>query len=40
LDADPLRRADDSIGATISAAMEKKSGAEIVAMKPPGSKFV
>ena len=32
LDADPLRRAVDTIGATISAAMEGKKGAEVVAL--------
>ncbi len=32
LDADPLRRAVDTIGATIAAAMEGKRGAEVVAL--------
>ncbi len=35
LDADPLRRAVDTIGATISAAMEGKKGAEVVALPRP-----
>jgi integrase len=33
LDADPLRRAADTIGATISAAMDSKSGAEVAHLK-------
>jgi integrase len=33
LDADPLRRAANTIGATIAAAMEKKDGGEVVDMK-------
>jgi integrase len=36
LDADPLRRASESIGATISAAMEGKRGAEVAPLKPRG----
>jgi integrase len=36
LDADPMRRAVETIGATISAAMEGKRGAEIVPLKPDG----
>jgi len=35
LQADPLRRAADTIGATISAAMEGKRGLEIVPLKQP-----
>jgi integrase len=35
LQADPLRRAADTIGATISAAMEGKQAAEIVPLKQP-----
>jgi integrase len=35
LDADPMRRAVDSIGATISAAMEKKAGGTVVPMRKP-----
>jgi integrase len=34
LDADPMRRAVETIGATISAAMERKSGASIAPLKP------
>jgi integrase len=33
--ADPMRRAVETIGATIAAAMEGKRGAEIVQLKPP-----
>jgi integrase len=36
LDADPLRRAVESIGAGITAAMERKKGAEIAPLKPVG----
>jgi integrase len=39
LDADPMRRAVETIGATISAAMDGKSGAEIVCLKPTGGKL-
>ena len=39
LDADPMRRAVETIGATISAAMDGKSGAEIVPLKPTGGKL-
>ena len=39
LDADPMRRAVETIGATISAAMDGKSGAEIVSLKPTGGKL-
>jgi integrase len=38
LDADPLRRAVDTIGATISAAMESKKGADVVALPVSGVK--
>jgi integrase len=38
LDADPLRRAVDTIGATISAAMDGKKGADVVSLKKPGGK--
>jgi hypothetical protein len=38
LDADPLHRAADSIGATISAAMEGKRGAEIARLKSRGAR--
>jgi integrase len=38
LDADPLRRAAETIGATISAAMEGKSSAKIVPLKVVGDK--
>jgi integrase len=34
LDADPMRRAVETIGATITAAMEGKSGATIAPLKP------
>jgi integrase len=34
LDADPLRRAADTIGATIAAAMEGSKSAQIVELKP------
>ncbi|MGJ0454164.1 MAG: tyrosine-type recombinase/integrase [Methylocystis sp.] len=37
LDADPLRRAVDTIGATISAAMEGKMGGDVVVLKKPHS---
>jgi hypothetical protein len=33
LDADPLRRAVDTIGATISAAMNRNEGAEVVPLR-------
>jgi hypothetical protein len=36
LDADPLRPAAESIGARITAAMERKKGAEIAPLKPVG----
>jgi integrase len=36
LDADPLRRAADTIGAVIDAAMNRKAGGEVVPMKRPG----
>ena len=36
LDADPLRRAVDTIGATISAAMDGKTGAEVAPLKKAG----
>lgn len=36
LDADPLRRAADTIGAVIDAAMNGNAGAEVVPMKRPG----
>jgi len=36
LDADPLRRAADTIGATIAAAMAGRQGAEIVSLKKSG----
>jgi hypothetical protein len=39
LDADPLRRAAETIGATISAAMDGKGGAEILPLKPTGRKL-
>jgi integrase len=39
LDADPMRRAAETIGATISAAMDGKRGAQIAPLKPPGSKL-
>jgi integrase len=39
LDADPMRRAIERIGATISAAMDGKKGAQIAPLKPPGSKL-
>jgi hypothetical protein len=39
LDADPLRRAVDTIGATISAAMDREKGGEVLPLhkvKPAG----
>ncbi|RTL81904.1 MAG: DUF4102 domain-containing protein [Hyphomicrobiales bacterium] len=38
LDADPLRRAADTIGATIAAALEGKAGADIVPLSMPVSR--
>jgi integrase len=35
LDADPMRRAVDAIGATISAAMDKSGGSNVVPLKKP-----
>ena len=40
LDADPMRRAVDTIGATIVAAMERNRGAEIVQLRPLDTKPV
>jgi len=37
LDADPLRRAADAIGAQIAAAMNRTNGAEIVTLKTRGA---
>jgi integrase len=39
LDADPMRRAAETIGATISAALEGKSGAEILSLRPLGDRL-
>jgi len=38
LDVDPLRRAVDTIGATISAAMDGNKGGEVVSLRKPGGK--
>lgn len=38
LDADPLRRAADTIGATIAAAMDGKAGGDVVPLKKPRGK--
>ena len=38
LDADPLRRAADTIGATIAAAMDGKAGGDVVTLKKPRGK--
>ncbi len=38
LDADPLRKAANSIGATIAAAMDGKPGAKVVPLKPESGK--
>jgi site-specific recombinase XerC len=35
LDADPMRRAVDAIGAPISAAMDKSGGSNVVPLKKP-----
>ena len=36
LDADPLRRAADTIGATIAAAMDGNKGADVVTLRKSG----
>jgi integrase len=38
LDADPLRRAADTIGATIAAAMDGNKGADVVTLRKSGGK--